>query len=171
MRHLNKKVRLGRNTAHRIAMMRNMVTSLIECERIETTLAKAKQLKSLADKMITLGKDGTLHARRRALTTIRKKSAVSKLFTELATRFKDRAGGYTRLLKLGFRHGDGAPMAIVEYLGFTPRALSGGAEVDKKSKPVPKAKKAAPKKKYEDKPKKEKQASAPKAKVAVKKKK
>lgn len=171
MRHLNKKVRLGRNTAHRIAMMRNMVTSLIECERIETTLAKAKQLKSLADKMITLGKEGTLHARRRALTTVRKKSAVSKLFTELATRFKDRAGGYTRLLKLGFRHGDGAPMAIVEYLGFTPRVLSGGAEADKKSKPVPKAKKAAPKKKYEDKPKKEKKASAPKAKVAVKKKK
>ena len=142
MRHLNKKVRLGRNTAHRIAMMRNMVTSLIEYERIETTLAKAKQLKSLADKMVTLGKQGTLHARRRALAVIRKKSAVSKLFTELSTRFNDRAGGYTRMIKLGFRHGDGAPMAIVEYLGFAPKAMVAGAEGQKKSKAAPKKKAA-----------------------------
>lgn len=146
MRHLNKKVRLGRNTAHRIAMMRNMVTSLIEYERIETTLAKAKQLKALADQMVTLGKQGTLHARRRALTTVRKKSAVSKLFDELATRFKDRAGGYTRMIKLGFRHGDAAPMAIVEYLGFVPKLIAGGAESKgKAAKASVKPKKAASK--------------------------
>lgn len=148
MRHLNKKVRLGRNTAHRIAMMRNMVTSLIEHERIETTLAKARQLKSLADKMVTLGKEGTLHSRRRALAVVRKKSAVSKLFTEFATRFKDRSGGYTRLIKLGFRHGDGAPMAIVEYLGFSPKLVSSNAETGKSKKPAPQkkaAKKVEPK--------------------------
>jgi len=157
MRHLNKKVRLSRNTAHRIAMMRNMVTSLIEAERIQTTLPKAKQLRSLADQMVTLGKQGSLHARRRALMTVRKKSAVSKLFTELATRFKDRAGGYTRIIKLGFRHGDGAPMAIVEYLGFAPKAIQGGAEAAPKAakKAAAKPKKAAGKK-GEEKPKAEK---------------
>ncbi len=168
MRHLNKKVRLGRNTAHRIAMMRNMVTSLIESERIETTLPKAKQLRSLADQMVTLGKEGSLHARRRALTTVRKKSAVSKLFTELATRFKDRAGGYTRIIKLGFRHGDGAPMAIIEYLGFVPKLISGAAESGakaNKSSEKPK-KKASPK--TEEKAKKENKASK---KVPAKKKK
>lgn len=157
MRHLNKKVRLGRNTAHRIAMMRNMVTSLIECERIETTLAKAKQLRSLADQMITLGKQGSLHARRHALSTVRKKSAVSKLFSELATRFKGRAGGYTRIIKLGFRHGDGAPMAIVEYLGFVPQLITGGAESERKKSSV-KPKKAAFKK-PEPKAKKENKTS------------
>lgn len=164
MRHLNKKVRLGRNTAHRIAMMRNMVTSLIEYERVETTLAKAKQLKSLADQMVTLGKQGTLHSRRRALATVRKKSAVYKLFKELATRFKDRAGGYTRVIKLGFRHGDGAPMAIVEYLGFAPKAISGGEEAKKTKSAAPK-KKAA--KKVAEKPAKEKKA-APKKKAKSK---
>lgn len=170
MRHLNKKVRLSRNTAHRIAMMRNMVTSLIEYERIETTLPKAKQLRSLADQMVSLGKQGTLHARRRALATVRKKSAVSKLFTELATRFKDRAGGYTRVLKLGFRHGDGAPMAIVEYLGFEPKVITGGADAAPKAKKAaaPKAKKAN--KKAEEKAPKEKK-TAKKAAPATKKKK
>ncbi len=161
MRHLNRKVRLGRNTAHRIAMMRNMVTSLIEFERIETTLPKAKQLRGLADKMVTLGKQGTLHSRRRALATVRKKSAVSKLFTELATRFKDRAGGYTRVIKLGFRHGDGAPMAIVEYLGFVPKVISGGEEA-KKTKAVAPKKKAA--KKVPGKAAKEKKSPPKKAK-------
>lgn len=159
MRHLNRKVRLGRNTAHRTAMARNMVTSLIEAERIETTLSKAKYLRSVAEKMVTLGKEGTLHARRRALATVRKKSAVSKLFTELATRFKDRAGGYTRIIKLGFRHGDGAPMAIIEYLGFSPKVVAAAGEEAKKAKAAPK-KKAA--KKVSEKPKKEKKAVASK---------
>lgn len=170
MRHLNKKVRLSRNTAHRIAMMRNMVTSLIECERIQTTLPKAKQLRSLADQMVTLGKQGTLHARRRALATVRKKSAVSKLFTELATRFKDRAGGYTRVLKLGFRHGDGAPMALVEYLGFTPKVASSAAESGAKPKKAPAAKAKKATKKTEDKPKREKKVSSKAAPSAQKKK-
>ncbi len=123
MRHRSAKVRLSRHSSHRIAMMRNMVTSLIDHERVETTLAKARELKRIADRMVTLGKEQTLHARRRALRVIRTKDAVSKLFTQLATRFKDRAGGYTRIYKLGFRHGDGAPMAIVEYLGFALKGV------------------------------------------------
>lgn len=116
--HRVNKVRLSRHSAHRLAMMRNLVTSLIEHERIRTTLAKAKQLKRLADRMVTLGKKGDLHARRRALRIVRKKSVVSKLFTEIASRFGDRRGGYTRVLKLGFRHGDNAPMALIEFLGY-----------------------------------------------------
>ena len=121
MRHLKDKVRLGRSTSHRIAMMRNMVTSLIEHERIQTTVVKAKQLRRLADQMVTLGKEGTLHARRRAAAVVRKKSAVSKLFADLAGRFKERKGGYTRILKLGFRAGDGAPMAFIEYVDYAPK--------------------------------------------------
>ncbi len=168
MRHLNKKVRLSRNTAHRLAMLRNMVTSLIQYERIETTLAKAKQLRSLADQMVTLGKQGTLHARRRALAVVRSKSAVSKLFSELSTRFQERAGGYTRVIKLGFRHGDGAPMALVEYLGFVPQVYEGGKKEGQK------AKASQPKKgnkKSENRLKKEKKGAPQKAKTSSKKKK
>lgn len=116
MNHRVKKVRLSRHTSHRIAMIRNMVTSLVEHERIETTLAKAKYLRSVADKMVTLGKEGTLHARRRACRVIRGQQALAKLFSNIAPRFKDRKGGYTRVLKLGFRQGDGAPMALVEFV-------------------------------------------------------
>jgi len=136
MRHHVAKVRFSRPTSHRIAMFRNMVTSLIEEERIETTLPKAKQLKSLADRMITLGKQGNLQARRRALQVVRKKSAVSKLFTDLAERFKQRAGGYTRVLKLGFRHGDGAPMALIEYVDFVPKNAKKETEKGKAKKVV-----------------------------------
>ncbi len=103
---------------HRRAMLRNMVTSLILEERIETTLPKAKELRRVADRMITLGKRGTLHARRQALSYVRTNEAVQKLFSELATRFNERHGGYTRILKLGqVRRGDAAPIAIIEYLG------------------------------------------------------
>ncbi|MBI2337078.1 MAG: 50S ribosomal protein L17 [Deltaproteobacteria bacterium] len=116
MRHGVDKKNFGRNTAHRVAMFRNMVTSLIEHERIVTTLPKAKALKGLADQMITLGKVGTLHARRQALRVLRGSDTVKKLFGELAQRFKDRQGGYTRILKMGHRHGDGSDMAIIEYL-------------------------------------------------------
>src|SRR4030095_9840395 len=160
MRHSLAKVRLSRPTSHRVALMRNMVTSLIEHERIETTLAKAKQLRRIADRAVTWGKEGTLNSRRRALGFIRKKSAVSKLFTELSERFKDRAGGYTRIIKLGFRHGDGAPMAIVEYLGFTPKVKEETG--DKKAK-EPKAQ-AKPKKEKKSKEKKEKETAAKKEK-------
>lgn len=162
MRHRSAKVRLSRHTSHRLAMMRNLVTSLIEHERVETTLPKARELKRIADRMITLGKEGTLHARRRALRVIRTKDAVSKLFTELATRFKERAGGYTRLYKLGFRQGDAAPMAIVEYLGFALKVVEESPK-GKKKVATPKAtKKSSPKEDKEKKTKKAVKAEKPK---------
>jgi large subunit ribosomal protein L17 len=103
---------------HRKALLRNMVTSLILEERIETTLPRAKELRRVAERMVTLGKRGTLHARRQALSYVRTNEAVQKLFSELAVRFNERNGGYTRILKLGTsRRGDAAPMAIIEYLG------------------------------------------------------
>lgn len=121
MRHRVRKKQFGRHTAHRVAMFRNMVTSLIEAERITTTLPKAKELRGWAERMVTLAKRGDLHARRQAARVIRNKSALKKLFDQLGPRFKDRAGGYTRVLKTGFRHGDSAPMALIEYLGFEPK--------------------------------------------------
>ena len=124
MRHQVRKSQFGRHTAHRIAMFRNMVTSLIEKERIHTTLPKAKELRRIADKMITLGKNGSLHARRQAAKVIRNKKALQKLFTDLGPRFLSRNGGYTRVLKLGYRHGDGAQMALIEYLGYKPEIKS-----------------------------------------------
>jgi len=154
MRHRSVKVRLSRSSSHRLAMMRNMATSLIDYERIETTVAKAKQLRRLADRLVTLGKEGTLQARRRCLAIVRKKSSVSKLFTTLAERFRDRQGGYTRILKLGYRLGDGAPMAIIEYLGYQLVKK----EADKKKKATSKEKEVA-----EAPEKKEKKAKAPKA--------
>ena len=97
-------------------MFRNMVTSLLEEERLETTDAKAKELRRIADRMITLGKRGDLHARRQALSVIRSKQVTAKLFDDLADRFKDRQGGYTRILKVGPRVGDAAPMSIIELV-------------------------------------------------------
>lgn len=116
MRHRKKHGKLGRTSAHRKAMLRNMVTSLLDHERIETTDAKAKEVKRIADRMITLGKEGTLHARRRALSVVRSKPVTSKLFEELAERYRDRAGGYTRVLKIRRRVGDAAPLSLVELV-------------------------------------------------------
>jgi len=116
MKHRVRTRRLGRTSAHRKALFRNMVTSLLEHERIETTDAKAKELRRVADRMITLGKRGTLHARRRALRTIRSRDVTAKLFDSLALRYRDRPGGYTRVLKLGHRHGDAAPISIIELV-------------------------------------------------------
>lgn len=123
MRHLVRKKRLDRHTSHRIAMFRNMVTSLIQEGRITTTVVKAKELRRIAEKMVTLAKKGTLHARRQAARYVRTPPALKKLFSELGPRFAGRPGGYTRVLKLGFRHGDGADMALIEYLGFVPRVV------------------------------------------------
>lgn len=114
MRHGNSGRKLNRSTSHRVAMFRNMVTSLLEHERIYTTVPKAKELRRWADWMITLGKRGDLHARRQALAVIREKHVVHKVFEELGPRFQNRAGGYTRLVKVGFRRGDASPMCIVE---------------------------------------------------------
>jgi large subunit ribosomal protein L17 len=115
MRHLKAYRRLGMNASHRKAMMRNMVTSLIEHERIETTDTRAKEIRRLADRMVTLGKRGDLHSLRLSLKTVRTKTAAKKLFDELAPRFKEKQGGYTRIVKIGRRHGDNADMAILEW--------------------------------------------------------
>jgi len=117
MSHLVKKKKLGRDTSHRRALLRNLVTSFLEKERIRTTLAKAKVARPLAEKMITLAKKDTLHAKRQALSFIYKKPVVKKLFEELGPRFSERPGGYTRIVKIGPRAGDGAEMAILELIG------------------------------------------------------
>jgi large subunit ribosomal protein L17 len=144
MRHQRKTVKLGRSQAHRDALLANQTCSLIEHHRIKTTLAKAKALRPFAEKMVTLGKKGTLHARRTALSYLHhNEDAVSKLFTEVAPRCATRAGGYTRIVKLGQRNSDAAPMAFVEW-------VDGGVEIEQaapapaKKAAKPKAAKAAP---------------------------
>ncbi|MCL0053147.1 50S ribosomal protein L17 [Dehalococcoidales bacterium] len=116
MRHKLAGRKLGRSSAHRRAMYRNLVTDLLNYEKIITTEAKAKEVRSLAEKMITLGKEGDLHSRRQALSFILDKKVTEKVFTELASRYAERRGGYTRLLKLGTRLGDGAAMAQLELV-------------------------------------------------------
>lgn len=116
MRHRKRGRQLGRNTKHRLALFRNLATSLMEHERIETTEAKAKELRGITDRLITLGKEGTLHARRGALRVLRTKQAVSKLFDDIAKRFPDRHGGYTRIIKTRQRPGDGAPLVAIELV-------------------------------------------------------
>ena len=116
MRHRVAGVKLGRTPAHRRALLRNLVTALLEHEVVRTTDAKAKELRRWGDRVITLGKQGTLHARRRAAALIRRRSVVRKLFDEIAPRFAERAGGYTRVVKLGARHGDAAPLSVVELV-------------------------------------------------------
>jgi len=118
MKHKVAGRKLGRNPSHRKAMLRNIVTSLLEHERIVTTVPKAKEVRRIADKMITLGKRGDLHARRQALSYIRTKDIVAKLFDELSEQYADRQGGYTRIIRTGTRYGDAAPMAIVELVGY-----------------------------------------------------
>ena len=117
MRHRVKGRKLRRTTAHRQALLRNLVTSFIEKERIQTTLAKAKETRPLAEKMITLAKNDSLHARRQALAILTKESAVTKLFTQVGPRFTERPGGYTRIVKTGLRLGDGSQMALLELIG------------------------------------------------------
>lgn len=180
MRHRVKGRALGRNPSHRRAMLRNMVTSLLEVERIETTDAKAKEVRSWAERIITLGKRGDLHARRRALRVVRKRDVVAKVFDELAERFKDRPGGYTRIIKVGIRSGDGAPVSILELLPDTEKAAAGKRTRRlRKAKTEKPAEEAAPKeeakeekkkdKKKEAKPKKETKKAAPKKKTSDKK--
>lgn len=116
MRHLKSGRKLGRTSEHRLALMRNLVTSLYKYERIETTLAKAKELRSPAEKLITMAKNGTLHARRNAFKMVRDKTILKKLFDNIGPRYSTRNGGYTRIFKLGNRMGDCAPMAIIELV-------------------------------------------------------
>ena len=126
MRHRHGYRRLNRTASHRKAMFANMAVSLLNHEQIKTTLPKAKELRRIADKLITLGKKGTLHSRRQAASFLRDDVAVVKLFSVLAERYQDRPGGYTRVLKAGFRHGDAAPMAVIELVDRDPD--SKGAE-------------------------------------------
>lgn len=126
MRHGNGYRKLNRTHEHRKAMFANMVCSLIEHEQIKTTLPKAKELKRIADKIITLGKKGDLHSRRLAASRIKQDHAVSKLFETLGPRYQERTGGYVRVLKAGFRYGDMAPMAIVELVDRDPAAKGAG---------------------------------------------
>lgn len=116
MRHRKKGRQLGRNTKHRRALYRSLVTSLLEHERIETTEAKAKEVRGFTDRMITLGKEGDLPARRRALSFLRSKAVVSKLFSDVAGRFRERNGGYTRIIKTRRRLGDAAEMVAIELV-------------------------------------------------------
>ena len=116
MRHLKQGRKLGRTTAHRKALLRNLATALLEHERIITTEPKAKELRRVADKLVTLGKRGNLHARRQALQVVQSNTVVQKLFNEIAPRFVGRQGGYTRILRLGYRPGDAAAMAVIELV-------------------------------------------------------
>jgi large subunit ribosomal protein L17 len=130
VRHRKKGRQLGRQTKHRWALFRNLVTSLLDQERIETTGAKAKEIRGFTDRMITLGKEGTLPARRRALAFIRSKAVVSKLFSDVATRFKDRPGGYTRIIKTRRRIGDAAEMVAIELVSRQELATKKKSKAD-----------------------------------------
>ncbi len=168
MRHLVDHRKLGRSASHRRALLRSLATALILAERIETTLPKAKELRRLADELITWGKEGTLHARRQAARIIQNPEALKKLFNGLSGRFADRNGGYTRIYKYGFRRGDSAEMAAIEYLGYQLPAPK--VEKEEEEEPKKKAEKKAEKKAKAEKPeKKAKSASSGKAEKAEKK--
>ncbi|MGD1878460.1 MAG: 50S ribosomal protein L17 [Kiloniellaceae bacterium] len=122
MRHGFHGRRLNRSTSHRKAMFANMAASLIKHEQIKTTLPKAKDLRRVIDRLVTLGKRGDLHARRQALSVLRDTDITAKLFDDLAERYKERKGGYSRVLKAGFRYGDMAPMAVIELVDRDPDA-------------------------------------------------
>ena len=133
MRHLSAGRKLNRSASHRRALFRNLVTALLERERIKTTDAKAKETRRLTERMITLGREGTLAARRRALTFVQSRAVVKKLFEDIAPRFKERNGGYTRIIKIGIRHGDAAPVSVIELV-TRAADLQAAAEGDKKKK-------------------------------------
>lgn len=124
MRHLNQGRKLNRTSAHRKALFKNLVLALIHHERIQTTDAKAKEMRRFADRMVTLGKQGDLAAHRRAFAFLQSHEAVKKLFDEIAPRFKDRNGGYTRVIKFGVRRGDAAPLSVVEFTGNEERSAA-----------------------------------------------
>ena len=165
MRHQKKTIRLGRTAEHRKALLANQVCSLIEYQRIKTTLAKAKAVRPLAEKMVTLGKRGSIHARRTALATLRQKNAVKKLFDDIAPRSTDRNGGYTRIVKLGQRKSDSAPMAFIEWVDAVQVIEEKPAE-EKKAKrkeAEPIAKQKEPARKPEEPATKEEEPTAPPA--------
>lgn len=134
MRHLKGGFKLGRKPEHRKALLRNLAASVIEKNRIETTLAKAKAIKPIVEKMVTLGKSGSLADKRRALAYLYKRKTVQTLFDEVAPRFMDRSGGYTRIIKTDFRKGDGAEMAILEFTDYIFEAKDSKAKDKAKAK-------------------------------------
>jgi large subunit ribosomal protein L17 len=140
MRHQKKTVRLGRKAEHRKALLANQVCNLIEHQRIKTTLAKAKAVRPLAEKMVTLGKNGSIHARRTAFSTLRHKDAVKKLFNEIAPRSTERNGGYTRIVRLGQRKSDSASMAFIEWVDAAVAVEEKPAEEKKAKRKEPEAK-------------------------------
>ena len=162
MRHQKKTIKLGRTADHRRALLANQVCALIEHQRIQTTLAKAKAVRPLAERMVTLGKNGSIHARRRALAVLRQKNVVKKLFDDIAQRSAERNGGYTRIVKLGARKSDSARMAFIEWVDAEhiaeekpkkekkakrkePEAKPQHAEVEQPTREEPKAEASAPK--------------------------
>ncbi len=134
MRHLKHGRKLGRNTAHRKALFKNLMSELIKHERIITTLAKAKEVRPLMEKLITRGKKGTVHDRRMVRRWIEDRTLIKKLFDEIAPRFQNRNGGYLRIVKLGFRRGDAAEMAILEFVDFSLPSEEEGEEEKKGDK-------------------------------------
>jgi large subunit ribosomal protein L17 len=172
MRHGMVNRKLGRTTGHRLALFRNQLASLIDKERIITTLPKAKELRPQIERLITLGKNDSVHARRQAARVILNDKLVAKLFVTLGPRFTERPGGYTRIIKLGPRRGDAAEMAILEFVGYElekeASAPAKGKKDDSKKEPAPKKepaskKEAAPKdEEGEEKPKRTRKAAAPK---------
>src|SRR5262249_8234324 len=146
MRHQKKTIKLGRTAEHRKALLANQVCSLIEHQRIKTTLAKARAVRPLAERMVTLGKNGSIHARRTALATLRQKNAVKKLFDDIAPRSAERNGGYTRIVKLGYRKSDSAQMAFIEWVDMAEVVEEKATEEKKqKKKPAePKAERIEP---------------------------
>ena len=155
MRHQKKTLKLGRTAEHRKALLANQVCSLIEHRRIKTTLAKAKAVRPLAERMVTLGKNGSLHARRNALSTLRHKDAVKKLFDEIAPASTERNGGYTRIIRLGQRKSDSAAMALLEWID-APQVVE-----EKPAEPKPEKKAKRDEAKREEPPAQETPPSAP----------
>ena len=146
MRHQKKTIKLGRTAEHRKALLANQICSLIEHQRIKTTLAKARAVRPLAERMVTLGKNGSIHARRTALATLRQKNAVKKLFDDIAPKSAERNGGYTRIVKLGYRKSDSARMAFIEWVDMAEVVEEKATEKKKrKKKPAePKAEQIEP---------------------------
>ncbi len=136
MRHLKSGRQLSRNSSHRWALMRNLITALLREEKIQTTDPKAKELRRWVERVITLGKRGDLHARRQAAAVLFDKTVLQKLFDTIGPRFKDRPGGYTRIIKLGIRHGDAAQMSLIELVGNEAgaEASSGGAKKGRRAR-------------------------------------
>src|SRR5437763_5659875 len=163
MRHGMVNRKLGRTSGHRLAMFRNQLASLIDRERIITTLPKAKELRPQVERLITLGKNDSVHARRQAARVINDAAVVAKLFDTVGPRFGDRPGGYTRIIKLGPRRGDAAEMAILEFVGYEPeKAEKAGTEKKskaKKSEAAPETEEAAAPAAEEEKPKPKKKAT------------